>query len=69
MISGWNIEIILTFLLVGLFATKCLPKDKDLTILGINNRHFIAIVLSTVSVSVELVLNHYDALIWTLRFF
>ena len=67
--SGWNIEIILTFLLVGLYATKFLPKDKDMKILGINNRHFIAIIFSMICVLVELILNQYGALVWKLRFF
>eukprot|EP00828_Plagiopyla_frontata_P041632 TRINITY_DN5992_c0_g1_i3.p1 TRINITY_DN5992_c0_g1~~TRINITY_DN5992_c0_g1_i3.p1 ORF type:complete len:178 (+),score=26.21 TRINITY_DN5992_c0_g1_i3:3-536(+) len=65
---GWNIEIILTFLLLGLFATKILPKNKELKIFGINNRHFCAIILSIIAVSVELILNHYGALVWEFKF-
>lgn len=61
---GWNIEIIFNFLLMGIASTKLLPDDKDKTILGINNRHVIAIIMASLCVFVEIILNKIGALVW-----
>jgi len=61
---GWNIEIMFMFLMLGLLSTKTLPKDKDMKILGINNRHLMAFLGASVCVLVEMVLSSVDALIW-----
>ncbi len=61
---GWNIEIIFNFLIMGLAATKLLPEDKYSTIWGLNNRHFLAIVMAILCVVVEIVLNSIGALVW-----
>ncbi len=61
---GLNIEICFMFAITGIMATLALPADKNLKILGINNRLFIAIVFSILSVCVEFVLNDIGALTW-----
>ena len=63
-IIGWNIEIVMTFLLTGIGCTRLISKDRNETILGLNNRHFWAIVLSFAALLVELYLNYCDALVW-----
>ncbi len=61
---GLNIEICFMFAITGILATLALPKDKSSKILGINNRLFLAIVFSVLSVCVEMVLNSIGALTW-----
>ena len=61
---GLNIEISFMFAITGLMATLALPKDKNMKILGINNRLFIASTFSIMSVCVEMVLNSIGALTW-----
>lgn len=61
---GLNIEITMMFAITGIAATLALPKDKSLRILGINNRLLFAIVMSAMSVCVEIVLNQIGALTW-----
>ncbi len=61
---GLNIEICFMFAITGIMATLALPADKNLKIMGINNRFFIAIVFSILSVCVEFVLNDIGALTW-----
>lgn len=61
---GLNIEICFMFAITGLMATLALPKDKNMKILGINNRLFIASVFSLMSVGVEYILNSIGALTW-----
>jgi len=63
-LMGWNIEIIFMFLILGLASTKLLPEDKELKILGINNRHFFAFIMAWICVFVEILLNKWGALIW-----
>lgn len=61
---GWNIEIMLMFLILGLTSTKLLPEDKEAKIWKINNRHFFAIIMAWLCVIVEIILNLINALIW-----
>ncbi|RLD62746.1 MAG: hypothetical protein DRI95_12625, partial [Bacteroidetes bacterium] len=61
---GFNIEIAFMFSISGIVWTKMLPKDKNLKILGINNRLFITIVGSIFSVIIEIFLNLADMLTW-----
>ena len=61
---GLNIEIAFMFSIAGIIWTKMLPEDKNLKILGINNRLFIAIAGSIFSVFTEVLLNLADMLTW-----
>ncbi|MBN2758311.1 MAG: hypothetical protein JXR51_14150 [Bacteroidales bacterium] len=61
---GLNIEIAFMFSIAGIVWTKMLPDDKNLKILGINNRLFIAIAGSIFSVFTEVLLNLADMLTW-----
>jgi hypothetical protein len=61
---GLNIEITFIFAFAGLTFAKMLPADKNLKILGLNNRTVIAIGNAVFCVLVEIVLNRWDALIW-----
>lgn len=61
---GLNIEISFMFAITGIAATLAMPRDKNLKILGINNRLLFAIVMSFFSVCVEIMLNKAGALIW-----
>lgn len=61
---GLNIEICFMFAITGLMATLALPKDKNMRIMGVNNRLFIASTFSIMSVCVELILNSIGALTW-----
>ncbi len=61
---GLNIEICFMFAITGIVATLALPEDRHRKILGINNRLFIAIVMSVLSVCVEMILNSVGALTW-----
>jgi len=61
---GWNIEIILTFLLFGLVFYHMLLPDKKQRILGLPNRWFFAVLFAAFAVFIEIVLNIGDKLIW-----
>jgi hypothetical protein len=61
---GLNIEICFMFAISGIVATMAIPQDPTMKILGINNRWFFAIVMSILSVCVEMVLNSIGALRW-----
>lgn len=61
---GLNIEICFMFAISGIVATMAIPADKQMKILGINNRLFFAITMSILSVGVEMILNHIGALRW-----
>ncbi len=61
---GLNIEIALMFAIMGLYATKVLPREKSLRILGVPNRLFVACANSAACVIIELFLNRIDALTW-----
>jgi hypothetical protein len=61
---GLNIEISFMFAISGVMATLALPQDKKMKIIGVNNRLFMAITMSIMSVCVEYVLNSIGALTW-----
>ena len=64
-LMGWNIEIILMFLLMGLASTKLLPADRNALVWGkINNRQFHAFIMAWLCVMVEIILNKIGALQW-----
>ena len=65
---GYNVEISMMFLIMGVYACLSLPKDKDKKILGINNRVFYAIALTTTAVIVECFLNYCNVLTWEWSF-
>lgn len=61
---GLNIEITFMFAIMGVVALKLLPADKNLRILGVNNRVVFAGVSAALAVGVEIVLNHVGVLTW-----
>jgi len=61
---GLNIEILFMFAISGVALSKLLPKDKNMKILGMNNRLFFAIINSLIFVLVEMLLNHIGVLTW-----
>ncbi len=61
---GLNIEICFMFAIAGIAFSKMLPKDKNLKILGLNNRLVFAIIGSIFCVFVEILLNLVGALTW-----
>ena len=61
---GLNIEICFMFAIAGIGFAKILPQDKNLKILGIPNRLFVAITGSAFCVIVEIWLNAIGALTW-----
>ena len=61
---GLNIEITFMFAIMGVYACKLLPKDKNLKILGIPNRLVFAVVNSILAVFIESLLNLAGALTW-----
>lgn len=65
---GLNIEISLMFAMAGIGFAKLLPGQKDLKILGINNRILFAIGNSIFCVLVEVILNQAGALLWAYDF-
>lgn len=64
LLMGLNIEITFMFVVSGIGLVKLLPQDKDLKILGINNRWVIASVNSIIFVAVECWLNYIGVLTW-----
>lgn len=61
---GLNIEITFMFALSGLGFVKLLPADKNLKIMGINNRLFFASINTLFCVLVEIWLNSINVLTW-----
>lgn len=61
---GYNAEISMMFLLMGIACCMMLPEDKKKKIWGINNRIFLAIILTTAAVCVECFLNYCGILTW-----
>ncbi len=61
---GLTVEISLFFAINGVIFTKLLPADRSLRILGIPNRWALAILLSVVSVGVELLLHADGVFHW-----
>lgn len=71
---GWNIEIVLLFLVSGPIFVKQLPKDRDMRILGIPNRWFMVTAFSLFCVLVEIFLHwtgyfHWDYWWWSVPTF
>ncbi len=64
LLIGYNIEISLMFAIMGVAVCHGLPKDKRMKILGINNRIFMVIVLTSLAVIVECFLNYCKLLTW-----
>ncbi len=65
---GLNIEICFMFAIMGIAFAKNLPEDKNMKILGVNNRWFLAITFSALAVFVEIILNLAGALVWEYSF-
>lgn len=61
---GYNIEISMMFLMMGISTCLMLPEDRKAKILGINNRVFYCIVFTTMAVAVECFLNFAGILTW-----
>lgn len=61
---GLNIEISLMFVITGVAATLAIPADPKLRWFGVNNRLWFAVVMSLLSVGVEMVLNRFGVLRW-----
>ena len=61
---GYNLEISITFIFMGLLACHSLPKDKHKKILGINNRVYFVVVMTALAVAVECFLNYAGLLTW-----
>jgi hypothetical protein len=54
---GYNIEISVLFVILGIWSCMLLPKDPKLKILGLNNRVFLALLLTTIAILVECFFN------------
>lgn len=65
---GYNVEISMMFLIMGVMACLTLPEDPKKKILGINNRVFFAVILTTTAVIVECFLNYCGILTWEWSF-
>lgn len=64
---GLNIEITFMFAVMGLYAVRTLPANRDMKLFGINNRWLFAGVNSVLCVGVEIWLNRIGALAWEWR--
>ena len=65
---GYNIEISFMFLMMGITVCLMLPEDPKAKILGINNRIFFCVVLTTLAVIIECFLNWCGVLTWEWAF-
>jgi hypothetical protein len=54
---GLTAEIVFVFSIAGVAFARALPPDRKLKILGINNRWFLVITFSILSVAIELLLR------------
>jgi len=61
---GVNIEIVLTFAVLGVTFCKLLPADRRLKVMGVPNRWFLVCAMSAGCVVIEYFLNWANALIW-----
>lgn len=61
---GLNVEICFMFAIMGVVAVKLLPSDKNLRLLGINNRILFACVNALLAVGIEIMLNRIGVLTW-----
>lgn len=68
LLIGLNVEISMMFAINGIAATLALPQNKQLKILGINNRLFLAGCFAAISVLIEIGLNAMGALTWEWSF-
>ncbi len=62
---GVSWELSMMFAVAGLIMSKLLPEDKNLKILGMNNRIFFAILNAAFFSFFEIFLAGTDAFIWT----
>lgn len=65
---GYNVEISMMFLIMGVMACLTLSEDPKQKILGINNRIFYAVILTTAAVCIECFLNYCGILTWEWSF-
>jgi hypothetical protein len=70
---GLTLEISLMFAITGIVFVKTLPADPDRRVLGMNNRLAMGLLLSAISVGVELLLHatgyfHWDYWWWNTPF-
>ena len=65
---GYNLEISMMFLIMGISVCLMLPEDRKSKILGINNRIFFCIILTTAAVAIECFLNYCGILTWEWSF-
>ncbi len=68
LLIGYNVEISFMFAILGIVACLGLPADKKMKILGINNRLFFIVVLTTLAVAIECFLNVSGLLTWEYPF-
>jgi hypothetical protein len=64
LLIGLNIEISFMFACAGIVVAKTLPADRNMKILGVPNRWFVAVAASLFCVFVELLLNGANQLTW-----
>lgn len=70
---GWNIEIVLLFLVTGIIFVKQLPRDPRMRILGVPNRWLLVFAFACFCVLVEVFLEwtgyfHWDYWWWNVPF-
>ncbi len=65
---GWNIEIMFMFSIAGIIFYHTLTEDKDVKILGLPEKWFMAILFSVFCVFVECLLNKGGHLVWEYSF-
>jgi hypothetical protein len=66
---GLNIETTFMFAIMGIVATKLIPKDKDAKIFGkLPNRITLAVMMSIFCVIVEIILHSAGVLVWDYPF-
>ena len=61
---GLTVEIMFLFSFAGIVFVKSLPEDRELKILGMNNRVFMVLAFSIFSVMIELVLRSAGIFHW-----
>ncbi|HME54993.1 MAG TPA: hypothetical protein VKM55_22495 [Candidatus Lokiarchaeia archaeon] len=69
LLIGLNIETTFMFAIMGIVATKMIPKDKEAKIFGkLPNRITLAVMMSLFCVIVEIILHSAGALVWDYPF-
>jgi hypothetical protein len=68
LLIGLNSEISLMFAIMGLLAMRLLPADPQLSLCGMNNRWFFALLNALLCLLAELLLNRIGALCWDWRY-